>query len=302
LELLSVLVLDIIEIFPPLGKYKHDTWRIVLVKCYIDNSVPLRSCIRNVNNILIDGGAALNLINLSTFKKLQIPMSKLQPSHPFSGVGLVSFMPCGCISLPVTFRTPENFHTKSILFFIAEVNLPFKASLGRSGLYQFMAVAHYRYLVLKMLSPNDVLKICGDHDAGVSKWGETSTRKLAVLVVLIPWSPPRIIGVTGDSIHAGAQDLEAQVDPDAWIMVIQTYLKDNILPEDNASADQIARLAKRYTLVEGDLYRCGANSIVMQCITQEERYELLVEVHGGKCGNHASSHMLVGKAFQHGFY
>jgi hypothetical protein len=68
-------------------------------------------------------------------------------------------MPCGCISLPVTFRTPENFHTKSILFFIAEVNLPFKASLGRSGLYQFMAVAHYRYLVLKMLSPNGVLKI-----------------------------------------------------------------------------------------------------------------------------------------------
>jgi hypothetical protein len=85
-------------------------------------------------------------------------------------------------------------------------------------------------------------------------------------------------------------------------MEIRTSLKDNILPEDMASVDQVARLAKRYTLVEGDLYRCGANSIVMQCITQEERYELLVEVHGGKCGNHASSHMLVGKAFQHGFY
>jgi hypothetical protein len=33
-----VLVLDIIEILPPLGKYKYDTWRILLVKCYIDNS------------------------------------------------------------------------------------------------------------------------------------------------------------------------------------------------------------------------------------------------------------------------
>jgi hypothetical protein len=31
-----------------------------------------------------------------------------------------------------------------------------------------MAVAHYGYLVLKMPSPNDVLKICGDRDAGVS--------------------------------------------------------------------------------------------------------------------------------------
>jgi hypothetical protein len=38
-----------IEILPPLGKYKYDTWRIVPVKCYIDNSVRLRSYIRNVN-------------------------------------------------------------------------------------------------------------------------------------------------------------------------------------------------------------------------------------------------------------
>jgi hypothetical protein len=39
-----------IEILPPLGKYKCDTWRILPVKCYIDNSMRLRSCIWNVNN------------------------------------------------------------------------------------------------------------------------------------------------------------------------------------------------------------------------------------------------------------
>jgi hypothetical protein len=44
-----VSILDMIEVLPPLGKYKYDTWRILLVKCYIDNSVRLRSCIRNVN-------------------------------------------------------------------------------------------------------------------------------------------------------------------------------------------------------------------------------------------------------------
>jgi hypothetical protein len=38
-----------IEILPPLEKYKYDTWRILLLKCYIDNSMRLRSCIRNVN-------------------------------------------------------------------------------------------------------------------------------------------------------------------------------------------------------------------------------------------------------------
>jgi hypothetical protein len=44
-----VLVLDMIEILHPFREYKYDTWRILAVKCYIDNSVRLRSCIRNVN-------------------------------------------------------------------------------------------------------------------------------------------------------------------------------------------------------------------------------------------------------------
>jgi hypothetical protein len=47
-----MLVSDMIEILPPLGKYKYDTWRILLVKWYIDNFVHLWSCIRNVNKYL----------------------------------------------------------------------------------------------------------------------------------------------------------------------------------------------------------------------------------------------------------
>jgi hypothetical protein len=31
-----------------------------------------------------------------------------------------------------------------------------------------------------------------------SAGGETSTSKLAVMAVLLPWSPPRVLGVTGD--------------------------------------------------------------------------------------------------------
>jgi hypothetical protein len=103
-------------------------------------------------------------------------------------------------------------------------------------------------------------------------------------------------------VHLGAQDSEAQAGPDTWIIGIRTYLKDNILPDDRTSADRIAHLTKRYTLVEGDLYRHGANGVLMWCIIQEEGCEMLTEVHGGECGNHASSSMLVGKALRHGFY
>jgi hypothetical protein len=121
-------------------------------------------------------------------------------------------------------------------------------------------------------------------------------------MTLISWSPPRIIGITGDSVHPDEQDIEVQVGPDTWITEILTYLKDNILLNDCASADRIAHLAKRYTLVEGDLYRCGANGVLMRCIIREEGCELLAEVHGGECGNHVSSYTLVGKVFRHGFY
>jgi hypothetical protein len=68
----------------------------------------------------------------------------------------------------VNFRMLENFCTESILFDIVEASLLFNAILGRLALYQFMTATHYGYLVLKMPSPNDVLKIHGDRDAGVS--------------------------------------------------------------------------------------------------------------------------------------
>jgi hypothetical protein len=55
-------------------------------------------------HVLIDGEAALNLISLAAFQKLQIPLSKLTPSRPFLGVGLSSIIPRGSISPPDDFR------------------------------------------------------------------------------------------------------------------------------------------------------------------------------------------------------
>jgi hypothetical protein len=36
----------------------------------------------------------------------------------------------------------------------------------------------------------------------------------------------------------------------------------------------------------------------MKCVPQEEGKGILAEIHKGVCGNHASSRMLVSKAFQ----
>jgi hypothetical protein len=117
-----------------------------------------------------------------------------------------------------------------------------------------------------------------------------------VPVALFSWSPPSIVGIIGDSVHPGAQDPDAQAGPDAWITKIQDYLKDNILPDEYVSTEWIIHVAKRYTLVEGDLYWHGSNGVLMLCITREDSCKLLTKIHGGECSNHASSYTLVSKA------
>jgi hypothetical protein len=77
-----------------------------------------------------------------------------------------------------------------------------------------------------------------------SNRGETSTLKLAVPIVLFPWNPPRIIVITGDSMHPNAQDPYAQVGPDTWTVEIWNYLKDKILPDEHVSVEWIAHVAK----------------------------------------------------------
>jgi hypothetical protein len=85
----------------------------------------------------------------------------------------------------------------------------------------------------------------------------------------------------GDSMNPDAKDPDAQVNLDAWITKIWDYLKDNILPGEHISAERIVHVAKRYMLVEGDLYQCGANGVLMRCITREDGCKLLIEIHGG---------------------
>jgi hypothetical protein len=53
-------------------------------------------------------------------------------------------------------------------------------------------------------------------------------------------------------------------------------------------AEQLIRRAKSYVL--------------MKCVPRQEGKDILEEIHKGVCGNHASSHTLVSKAFQRAFY
>jgi hypothetical protein len=74
------------------------------------------------------------------------------------------------------------------------------------------------------------------------------------------------------------------------------------LPSDWAKARRIARMAKSFALVDGELYKRAASGILQRCVPIPEGRELLREIHAGFCGHHAAPRTLVGNAFHQGFY
>src|SRR5207237_1198748 len=68
--------------------------------------------------------------------------------------------------------------------------------------------------------------------------------------------------------HRVAAGLDTEVE--SWIQPIRAYLCGQAGPEDDATAEKVARQAKRYALVDGHLYRRGANGTLLKCITREE--------------------------------
>jgi hypothetical protein len=83
---------------------------------------------------------------------------------------------------------------------------------------------------------------------------------------------------------------------------IRVYLDNQSPSDDNAEVECITRKSKMYHLIDGVLYRQGANGMMMKCISREEGIELLEDVHKGVCGSHSSWRSIISKAFRHGFY
>jgi hypothetical protein len=118
-----------------------------------------------VTKVLIDGGTKLNIIFLETLRKMGLEFTGMitPTSVPFYGiVPSKAAMPLGQITLPVTFGTPLNYHTKFIKFEVTNFEFSYHAILERPTLVKFMAIPHYPNLLLKMPGPNGVLFLRGD--------------------------------------------------------------------------------------------------------------------------------------------
>jgi hypothetical protein len=80
------------------------------------------------------------------------------------------------------------------------------------------------------------------------------------------------------------------------------WMDRGVLPSDRSKARSIARMARSFTLVDGELYKRSALGVLQQCIPIPQGRELHRDIHASVCGHHAAPHTLVGNAFRQGFY
>ena len=89
---------------------------------------------------------------------MNISLTNLTPSDTrFHGiVSGKSEIPLGKIWLDVVFGTRENFRREKLEFEVVDFPSQYHAILGRPAYFQFMAVSHHAYLLLKMPGSNGV--------------------------------------------------------------------------------------------------------------------------------------------------
>jgi hypothetical protein len=94
---------------------------------------------------------------------------------------------------------------------------------------------------------------------------------------------------------------------DDWREAYIDFIRDQRLTTGmdarSAEAARVMHRSKGFVLVDSKLYRRGARSgVLMQCVTKEDGYDILRQIHEGVCGNHAASRTLVEKAYRASFW
>jgi hypothetical protein len=105
-----------------------------------------------------------------------------------------------------------------------------------------------------------------------------------------------------DADEAEAMDVEPAPSERDWRDKYIAWMDRGELPSERSEARRIARMAKSFALIDGELYKRAASGILQRCVPIPQGRELLRDIHAGVCGHHAAPRTLVGNAFRQGFY
>ena len=104
---------------------------------------------------------------------------------------------------------------------------------------------------------------------------------------------------SGPEVMELEEDLATESDPlDDWRTLYLDYLLHDTLLMDKMEARQLARRAKSFALVEGELYKRSHTRILQRCIPIEQGKHLLSDIHGGVYDHHTMPRTLVGNTLR----
>ncbi|XP_020156590.1 uncharacterized protein [Aegilops tauschii subsp. strangulata] len=87
----------------------------------------------------------------------------------------------------------------------------------------------------------------------------------------------------------------------SWAQPILAFLESGVLPMDETKARQVQRRATAYSMTNNKLVKRSATSVFQCCVEPDKGIEILLDIHQGECGHHATSKSLVAKAFRHAY-
>jgi hypothetical protein len=116
----------------------------------------------DVSKILVDNGSQVEILFLSTFKKMSYDKKQLkEPTKPLYGFDSKWIEPVRVIPLPVSFGTQKISRTEYITFDVVDMLYPYNAIFGWGLLNTFEASLHSAYLCLKVPATFGVITIFG---------------------------------------------------------------------------------------------------------------------------------------------
>jgi hypothetical protein len=152
----------------------------------------------------------------------------------------------------------------------------------------------------------EVHHVIREHNVGadiLSKLGSTCAQVPAGVFVQ-ELKQPSIKSSPQVTTDAGLKqpDREVMMLGEDWRETYIDFIRDQRLPVgmDARSIETacVIRRSKGFVLVDNKLYWHGTRSgVLMKCVTGEDGYDILREIHEGVCGNHAASRTLVGSWF-----
>jgi len=80
------------------------------------------------------------------------------------------------------------------------------------------------------------------------------------------------------------------------------YLKDGLLAEDREEARKLRVRVAKFVLMDEVLYKRGFSQPYLRCLTPDESYYILRDVHEEACGNHSGAKSLVYKIVHARYY